>query len=71
LHALEDDQPVAGGLDPIVEDAELGAKTQFVNFRLDEPLGGLRQGALNLTDAHAEGSALQHAALDYELGKEV
>ena len=71
LHADEDDEAVAWRLYAVVEDAEQRPDTEGFDLLLDEALGGLREGALDLTDADGCGSWLQDAVFDEDFGEEV
>lgn len=63
LHAVEDDNAVVRSLDAGIEDMERIEKVIFIELVFDESLDGLRERALNLTDA--DGAArLKEAAFD-------
>jgi hypothetical protein len=56
LHALENDQSVAGGNDAVVQDLESGADTKALYFRLDHSLRRLHQRLRHFTNAHRQGA---------------
>ena len=71
MHAAEDDEAVARRLDLVVEQLEAVAEPERSDLALDQPLGGLRQGALRLADADRKRAALGLAGFDQELAKKM
>ena len=70
LHALEDDQSVAPGLDVRLQDAEVRPDAEPRDGVFDEPLDGLVEGTLNLAHADGAGVGVDEVPLDEAIGKE-
>ena len=71
MHAAKDDQAVAGCGDLVAVDLEARPQAECCDPALDQPLGGLRQGALRLANADRERAALALASLDQEFAEEM
>jgi hypothetical protein len=71
LKPAENDQPVAGRLDLVIEQPETAADAERGDLALDQPLRGLRQRPLRLADTDRKRAALGLAGLDEEFAEEV
>ena len=71
LHALEDDQAVAGGCDPVAVDPELRTDAEGGDLALDQALAGLRQRLLDFADADRERAPGRLAFFDQKLAEKM
>ena len=71
LHPVENDQPVTGRLNPIVEYPEFAAEPERSDLRLNEPFGRLVESSLNLPDADRQRAACRLTFLDQQLAEEM
>ena len=71
LHTAEDDQPVSWRFDLVVEQLEAAADAERGDLALDQPLRGLRQRPLRLSDTDRQRATLGLAGLDQQLAEEM